>query len=320
MTVYGPRCNVHPDRIGSAKTAPNRLIIVHTSESTEGALGAENLCNYLKNRGDRTSASGNVYGSSYHYLADTDRVLPAVPDHLWAFAAAGANNDGIHICIPGRAGQTREQWLDEVSRGAIRQTAGLIHDKCQEYGIPKVRLNVAQIQAGQKGYCGHYDISRAYHQSSHTDPGPAFPWDVLAQDIADIGTPLPPPPPPAGDDMELHRRPPRIYSSDPTDGAQTTDPLGPFRSGDVRQIKLPLKGFRQARVQVTVRPIDGAGWLRVGPGGEDLRSGAWSNLNWALAQAESSPVDVVLDGEGDTLAIMASNHCHVVVDWLGWLV
>lgn len=133
-----------------------------------------------------------------------------------------------------------------------------------------------------------------------------------------VGSPLPPPPLP-GEDMELHRRPPRIYSTDPTDGAQTTDPRGPFRSGDVRRVYLPLSGLRQARLQITVRPIDGSGWLRVGPGNEDLNIATHSNVNWALAQPESSPVDVLLD-DGNAFAIKASNNCHVIVDWLGWLV
>lgn len=126
------------------------------------------------------------------------------------------------------------------------------------------------------------------------------------------------PSPQPGSDMELHRRPPRIYSTDPTDGAQVTDPAGAFQAGQVRQVSIPLNGLRQARVQVTVRPIDAGGWLRVGPGDEDLHTAVHSNVNWALGQPESTPVDVILDG--NRFAIKASNRCHVIVDWLGWLV
>lgn len=133
-------------------------------------------------------------------------------------------------------------------------------------------------------------------------------WDTL------VGDPTPPP----GEDMELHRRPPRIYSTDPVDGADFTDPAGAFRAGDIRKVRIPLSGIRQAKVQITVRPIDPAGWLRVGPGNEDLASAKHSNVNWGLAQPESTPVDVILDD--NTFAIYARNNCHVIVDWLGWLV
>lgn len=155
-------------------------------------------------------------------------------------------------------------------------------------------------------------------QTPHRDmPGantacPGIP--ILGRWATLVGDPTPPP----GEDMELHRRPPRIYSTDPTDGAQFTDPQGPFAAGAVRQIAIPLSGLRQARVQVTVRPIDAGGWLRVGPGNEDLNTSTHSNVNWALGQPESTPVDVILDN--GKFAVKASNRCHVIVDWLGWLV
>lgn len=317
MTVYGPRCNVHPDRDGVVKTqGPNRLLVVHTSEGSEGPNSAENLCGYLQSPGDQTSSTGSVFGASYHYITDTDRVLPVVPDNVVAYAAAGANHDGIHVCIPGKAAQTRASWLDAISRSYLHRCAEVLVDKSIEHGIPLTRLNVAQIQAGSWGYCGHYDISRAYHLSSHTDPGPEFPWDVLAQDIRDL-TASP------GEDMELHRVPPRIYVTDPADKAQpntVVDPSGAFGAGTVRKVKTPLTGLRQAKVQVTVRPIDPNGFVRVGPGDVALPSGVHSNINWSAGQPESSPVDVLLDGNGDTFAVYASARCHVLVDWLGWLV
>lgn len=320
MTVYGPRCVAHPDRIGSAKTQANRLLVIHTSEGSEGDAQAENLCSFIKLPGDRISDSGRRYGSSYHYLIDTDRVLPCVPDSLWAFHAAGANNFSIGLCLPGKAGQTPAQWQDDISSAGIHQLAGVMVDKATEYRIPLNRLTVAQIQAGASGYCGHYDISRAYHQSDHTDPGPNFAWPLLDQEIRALT--LPPPPPP-GDDMELHRKPPRIYVTDPADKSDpntVVDPAGAVYPGQKRIVRLPLTGFSQARVQITVRPIDSAGFLRAAPANEDLTSHVHSNLNWGLAQPESSPVEVLLDGNGDSFAFLANANCHVLIDWLGWRV
>lgn len=122
--------------------------------------------------------------------------------------------------------------------------------------------------------------------------------------------------------MELHRRPPRIYSTFSylgIDPSTFVDPQGAFPAAGLRQIKLPLSGFRQAKVQITVVPIDPSGFVRVGPGNEDLTQHAHSNVNWALGQAEASPVDVLLDG-GDRFAVYTNARCHLLVDWLGWLV
>ncbi len=184
MTVYGPRCQVHPDRTGAVRpTAGLRLLVVHTSEGSEGPSSAENLCSFMTLKGDRPNGDGTYFGASYHYVTDTDRVLPAAPDNVVAYAAAGANNDGVHICIPGKAGQTRQEWLDGVSRAYIVQLGAVMIDVANRYDIPLVPLTVAEIVAGAHGYCGHVDISNAYHRSDHTDPGVAFPWDVLAAEL-----------------------------------------------------------------------------------------------------------------------------------------
>jgi hypothetical protein len=190
VTVYGPRCNVHPDRTGATRRPPYRLLVVHTSEGSEGTSSAENLCNFMTQPGDRPSTSGGKFGASYHYVTDTDRVIPAAPDNVVAYAAAGANNDGLHVCIPGKAGQIRAEWLDVTSRAYIGQLADVMRDKGKEFAIPMIRLNPAEIIAGRTGYCGHVDISRAYHKSDHTDPGVAFPWDVLADLLAPEEPPM----------------------------------------------------------------------------------------------------------------------------------
>lgn len=36
---------------------------------------------------------------------------------------------------------------------------------------------MADLKAGRRGICGHVDVTDAWHQSDHDDPGPWFPWD-----------------------------------------------------------------------------------------------------------------------------------------------
>jgi len=189
--TYAPRVYVHPDRYGARKTAgPNTLIVLHTSEGGESEGAAENLASFLGRPGDRPNSSGGRFGSSYHAILDTDQILPAVPYDTVSYSAGGGNSQGIHGCFPGKAGQTREQWFDEVSRAMIRQAAAWMRDVAAEQGIPLRRLTVAQVAAGERGYCDHHDVSRAFRKSTHTDVGVGFPWDILASDIDALVIPV----------------------------------------------------------------------------------------------------------------------------------
>lgn len=199
--TYAPPVTAHPDRVGPVKTAgPNKLIVIHTSEGSEGPLSATNLAKFIASPGDR-GVEPNRYGASYHYVTDITRAIPIVPHNRVAYAAAGANHNGIHICIPGRVAQTREQWLDPVSRGYIRTAAAVAVDVAATERIPLIKLAIDLVQAGRSGICGHHDVSMAFGRSDHTDPEPNFPWDIFLADIASFATPQPPEPP--EDTMEL---------------------------------------------------------------------------------------------------------------------
>jgi len=192
FATYTDRVPVHPDRYGVVKTVPNLWAILHTSEGAESGTAAENLAAYMTRPGDRPNGSGGVYGSSYHAVFDTDQVIPAVPYHTVAYSAGGANAQGIHGCFPGKAGQTRAQWLDPVSRAMIRQCAAWLCDIQTEFGIPvRVKMSPAQMVAHQKGLGDHYTATLAFRKSTHTDVGDGFPWDVLADDITNLLTPPP---------------------------------------------------------------------------------------------------------------------------------
>jgi len=48
-----------------------------------------------------------------------------------------------------------------------------------KYVIPVRRLTTSQLRGGEYGFAGHGDITEAFGEGTHTDPGPGFPWDVL---------------------------------------------------------------------------------------------------------------------------------------------
>jgi hypothetical protein len=172
--TYAPRISAHATRTGAYRGTDELLwLVIHTSEGGEGETAAENLAAYIAT--PRTSS--NL--ASYHYVVDTDDVIPIVADASVAYAAAGGNSQGLHICFPGKAGQTIEQWTDEISASYLEQCARWLADKATQYAIPLVKIGPDDLRTGRPGVCGHVDVSLAFKRSTHTDPGKAFPWDKL---------------------------------------------------------------------------------------------------------------------------------------------
>ena len=58
----------------------------------------------------------------------------------------------------------------------LRRAAALVREVAKRWDVPLRQLTVAEVRAGKRGICGHADVSKAFRQSDHTDPGDAFPW------------------------------------------------------------------------------------------------------------------------------------------------
>lgn len=116
-------------------------------------------------------------GGSAHYVYDSSRHEEhCVPEKIIAWhAPPNPHSVGIEIC--GEANYTRTQWLSDAVWPGVEEAAKRTRELCDRHGIPLRRLTVAQVKAGVEGICGHVDVSRAFRQTDHTDPGPNFPWD-----------------------------------------------------------------------------------------------------------------------------------------------
>ena len=146
------------------------LIVIHTAETLEAPKVALGVANFFRNQ------KAGPDGSSAHYAVDNLRVVQCVKDHDIAWAAPGANRNGLHIEHAGRAAQNAKEWADPYSTAMLKLSAVLAAEKAGYYGIPVRRLTPAQLKAGLLGFCGHIDVTRAFPGGSHVDPGPAFPW------------------------------------------------------------------------------------------------------------------------------------------------
>jgi hypothetical protein len=196
---------LHPDRWNPCTTAQYRKlgVVVHDAESGDGAHDV--LVSLLARPGDRPNGDGTFYGAGYHAVSDGAGSYTEVADStMGPFHAPPANYTWWAICMPGLAAQTREQWLDPISREHIRGVAKYIVHKWHEGGHtwPLEMRTPAELVAGGKGYTSHNNVAQAWHKTDHTDPGPSFPWDVLASDIAAL-VDTKPTPAPQEDDMQI---------------------------------------------------------------------------------------------------------------------
>lgn len=153
----------------SNRTEPVEKIVEHTSEGRETEGGARSLVRYL----------ATIVGG-YHEVCDNKEAITCARDDQVVAGAAGMNARGWHVCAVGSAHQRPEGWADPYSHAELTIMANRTARACLRLGIPAVRLDVGRVaQNGYKGICGHTDVSKAYGLSTHTDPGPDFPWDTF---------------------------------------------------------------------------------------------------------------------------------------------
>lgn len=155
------------------KVPPGRKvnkIVIHDMEAPERADTAENIARYFQ-RPDRPSSA--------HICVDSDSIVQSVRDSHIAFAAPGANHDGIQIELAGYANQKMRDWLDQYGVPLLANAAYATAQYCLKYDLPIRKLSAREVKAGERGICGHADVTEAYRESNHTDPGKDFPWDFF---------------------------------------------------------------------------------------------------------------------------------------------
>jgi len=187
--------NLPPYRVVIHATCPN---VGYPAASAPGtALGTA-----------RYFASANAKGSA-HYVCDPGAEQHCVPDNYIAWhAPPNPHSIGIEICSEGGdypKSYTRDQWLSSAVWPAVLRAAQRTRELCIRHRIPLVRVSAANLRAGAHGICGHVDVSHAYGQSSHSDPGSAFPWAEFMNAVTLSNA--------TGDDMNLGDPLPDYYTS-----------------------------------------------------------------------------------------------------------
>jgi LysM repeat protein len=161
------------------------MIVIHCTDNT---APAKNEAQYATRRPDQTSA---------HFYVDGASVYQALPLTNVAFGCYPIGNSrSIQFEIVGKS--------NAVPTANWKKAAKYVAICCKEYGIPITKVTGSQLRSGRKGICGHGDVTNAWGQGDHTDPGSKFPWsqfirEVKAQyDAMYAEKPKPKPPPTTG--------------------------------------------------------------------------------------------------------------------------
>lgn len=172
---------------------PIHRIVVHCTAGTD-AGNALGTAAYFRS----SAATGSA-----HAVTDPNKtVICATDDVVCWHAPPNPHSLGIEIeCSLANNGQGHWSLPSHVTM--MHHAAKWTAEKCKLHGIPVHRLTVAELQKNPNalGICGHVDVTNAFHQSTHTDPGPYFPWAQFMGWVQDeynaLGVPPTPIPTPA---------------------------------------------------------------------------------------------------------------------------
>ncbi|OBF77105.1 peptidoglycan-binding protein [Mycolicibacterium fortuitum] len=170
------RSMISPSHYAGRGGATPRWIAVHTQE---GGRTAEGLAQFLGVKANQVS---------YNVVNDDREIIQVVNDNDAPWAASGANNYALHICLAGSyAAWSRGKWLETDDRDGKNEDAELtlaakqIAYWCSERNIPAEYIGGRGIPWGYDGICGHMDFGS--WGGGHHDPGVNFPWDELIRRV-----------------------------------------------------------------------------------------------------------------------------------------
>lgn len=153
---------------GPKRDGAPRHLVWHSTESDGTAEAIQRYFADLRDPARKASA---------HVTAGPDGLRQSVLDSYVAWAAPGANHDGMQIEIVGRARWTRTEWLRREP--TLRNAASATAQYALKYRLPLTRISRSGLAANYKGITVHDDVSRVFKRSSHWDPGGGFPGDLV---------------------------------------------------------------------------------------------------------------------------------------------
>jgi len=161
---------------GPMKGRPT-FVVVHDAETPLADSYVASIADYFRR--------GPEAGTSAHHMVGPRTWIQLLPEDVVAYAAgAKANPRGIHWEQTGYARFTREQWMSLDGLAQLRRLGGGIRESCDRWAIPKrwctdQQLRDAAAGIPNGGITTHAQIARVLGGTTHTDPEPNYPRDLL---------------------------------------------------------------------------------------------------------------------------------------------
>lgn len=162
---------------GLMRGAPT-FVTIHDAETPLRDSYARSIAEYFER--------GPAAGTSAHHMIGPRSWYQLLPENVVAYAAGPKGNTrGIHIEQTGTASLTRAGWTTPDGLAQIERVAQCAREACDTWGIPKRWATDAQLRAAAAGQAGagglvtHKQISRVVGGTTHSDPEPNYPGDLL---------------------------------------------------------------------------------------------------------------------------------------------
>ncbi|MBT56585.1 MAG: hypothetical protein CMF72_24695 [Mameliella sp.] len=163
-------------RSSTGNNKPIRRIVIHSTVSPCEPGGARKIGAYFRS----PSAGGSA-----HYITDPAETVQSVYDGVIAWhAPPNPHSLGVEMCdtpgpVPGdprgsaafKAARRAWRWVRPSQRAMLRRTARLTAELCLAYSVPARWATAAELRAGAGGITSHANVSAAFRQSTHWDPG-----------------------------------------------------------------------------------------------------------------------------------------------------
>lgn len=147
------------------------LLVIHTAECRQSSTSAEAVGAYF---------GMHSTGVSAHYSLDLNSIVQCVHEAFIAWAAGHEGNlRGIHFELAGFAKETDADWASDNNQSMLALLSPLLADVAARWNIPLVWVDATGLLAGQRGVTTHEEISKAWKQSNHHDPGNGCPIDSV---------------------------------------------------------------------------------------------------------------------------------------------